>query len=187
MRITNYTIATISLVILDEQGQLLETRENGLEYMQGTGFLLPAVEAALNEREAGEVFQIRLSPEEAFGKRDECLRTTMPAALFRDSEIPLQIGETVLLDPSERPTGKKGQACKEWVIEAIQDDCIILDGNNPWAGKTLQIEVRVLGVRAATGRELWAGRAIPPDELARMGLLTSELSREACGPDCKWC
>ncbi|MDR3713196.1 MAG: hypothetical protein P4L51_10305 [Puia sp.] len=202
MKISWNRVVRISLLIRDEEGKVLESTEeegeggrHSLLYLHGTGFLLPAVEEALEGREAGDEIDLVLEPGRAFGYRDETMKRRVSPALFAESEIPLQIGETVMLDDEEgvegvAPDDREG---REWVVQEIGADYIILDGNNPWAGKTLSIRVRVLEVRAPGGRELWMGRAMTEEEMARAGAVSpgrradGEGGAVVCGPGCEWC
>ena len=170
MKIAKNRVVTVDLLVIDGEGQLLESGEAGgpLDYLQGTGFLLPAVESSLEGQEAGAEIELRLTPEQAFGTRDDRLIKRLPATSFQHSFLPLQVGETVSLDQEE---------IREWVIIEIGKDWIVLDGNHPWSGKTLLIRIRVIAVRAASGRELWAGRVLEEESLPA--------GAGTCGPGCQ--
>ncbi len=188
MKIAKNTVVRVSLLIRDEEGRVLESGEaedkGPLDYVHGAGFLLQSVEEALEGREEGEEIEVRLPPDKAFGYRNERLKKRVSPALFGDSGIPLWIGETVLLDEKEGLPDER--ECIEWMITEIGDDYIGLDGNNPWAGKTLHVRAHVLQIRPATGRELWTGRAMSA-EIEKAGIPDSAGSGPwgiECGPGC---
>ena len=53
-----------------------------LEYLHGSGRLLPALERALEGKVEGERFVATLPPEEAYGERDKALQQRVPAEQF---------------------------------------------------------------------------------------------------------
>ena len=50
-----------------------------------------------------------------------------------------------------------------FTVTEVTDDGVVLDGNHPLAGKTLQFDVEVLAVRAASPEELAHGHVHDPD------------------------
>jgi FKBP-type peptidyl-prolyl cis-trans isomerase SlyD len=55
-------------------------------------------------------------------------------------------------------TGEHGDGKKyEFTIVEIKGDDIYMDGNHPWAGKTLHFSVEVMEIREATTEELKHG------------------------------
>ena len=64
-------------------------------------------------------------------------------------------------------------------IGGIEGDDVIIDFNNPMAGKTLQFVVEVMGVRAATADEMSHGHSHGP------GGHSHEEKSSGCGdPNC---
>jgi FKBP-type peptidyl-prolyl cis-trans isomerase SlyD len=53
-----------------------------LEYLHGSGRLLPALERALEGKVAGERIAATLPPEDAYGERDKALQQRVPAEQF---------------------------------------------------------------------------------------------------------
>ena len=53
-----------------------------LEYLHGSGRLLPALERALEGKVEGDRLVVTLPPEEAYGERDKALQQRVPAETF---------------------------------------------------------------------------------------------------------
>ena len=58
---------------LEVEGQIADkaSAEKPLEYIHGTGMLLPKFEEALQGKEPGDTFEFTLSPDEGYGQYDE--------------------------------------------------------------------------------------------------------------------
>ena len=129
--------------------------EKPLEYIHGTGMLLPKFEAALEGKEPGASFDFTLTPEEGYGNySDEC-KIEIPKTSFAgpDGKIRedlLVVGFTIPMLNSE------GQVI-QGTVAAVSDDTVTMDFNHPMAGKTLHFTGKVESVREATEKEMTEG------------------------------
>ena len=75
MVIKKNTVVSIQYSLKDDSASLLDsnTETEPLSYIQGTGHLLPAVEAALEGRSPGDTVQLDLPPEDGYVLRDDSL------------------------------------------------------------------------------------------------------------------
>ena len=114
------------------------------------------IEQALEGHIAGDSVSVELSPEEGFGSWD-------PAMTFSD------VIENV--PPEYRVVGAKAEFVNDedetitMVVTHVDNGSVTLDGNHPFAGKTVTFHVKVEGVRDATAHELRTGEvddARPP-------------------------
>lgn len=150
MQITRHTVATLSYRLTDDAGALLDASEDGapLAYIHGTESLIPGLEQALEGRKSGDVLKVRLSPEQAYGERDEELihevsRAELPA------EAEIEVGVQLHAESED------GEHIL--TVVGVEGDAVRLDANHPLAGVALNFDVAVVSVRAATAEELTHG------------------------------
>lgn len=105
----------------------------------GSGELLPAIEARLKGRRAGEVVNMSLPPAEGFGPRDPKKVASIPLDRFSPESKGLRVGDKV--------GGLLGTIAAQGVVVEVSSDAAVLDFNAPLAGKTLDIRVTLLEVR----------------------------------------
>lgn len=134
--------------ILQIDGKEIERAESDdpLEYLHGTGSIVPGLETLLEGKRIGDKLHTTLPPEQAYGEYDaddveEIERGTL------SSDIDLEKGLEVEVEDEEG----------NWYVATITnltDDTITLDFNPPLAGQTLTYDVTVLALREATASEL---------------------------------
>lgn len=150
MNIDKDTIATLTLKVTDDKGKLIEaSKEPMAALIGGYGNVLPAVEAALMGQAAGFQATLSLTPDEAFGPRDESLLRALPKAEFPPG---VKVGGQLQFQ------GEDGEG-QVFTVMKIKGDTVMLDGNHPLAGMALKITVKVVSVRAASAEELQHGHA----------------------------
>lgn len=142
---------TIHYDLRDGRGNLLVTTSDPEEFVWGYNTLLPALEQSLEGMTRGEVINLTLEPEEAYGTRDEDGVFAVSKDEF-PSEAPLEEGNEYTAE------GEDGTVLTMRVTE-IHDDHVMVDTNHPLAGERLNFHVRVLDVRKATEDEILAARA----------------------------
>ena len=114
-------------------------RGEALEFICGAGMMIPGFDRAVAEMEVGEIKQVRLPPEEAYGPSDP--RLIFP---FEIAELPgaesLSVGEQVYLQ------GPEGQP---FPVKVLQKDekIILLDANHEMAGKTLNFTIELVEIQ----------------------------------------
>ncbi|HEX7112849.1 MAG TPA: peptidylprolyl isomerase [Mizugakiibacter sp.] len=140
--------------VTDADGAAVDSsRERGepLAVLMGHGQLIAGVEKALDGREAGEKFQVTVSPEEAYGPRQEGMIQRVPKKYFRDARH-LKPGMTTVL-------ALKQGGQRAVTVHKIGMSTVDVDLNHPLAGKTLAFDVEITLVREATAEELAHGHA----------------------------
>ncbi len=135
----HYTVSESGL------GQLESSREmDPLSVLIGHGNIIPGLESAMRGREAGESFEITISPEQAYGEHREGLVQRVPRKHFKGAK--LSPGMRVVL-PTEQ--GQRAMTVKKVGISVVD-----VDLNHPMAGKVLDFEVEILDVREASAEEI---------------------------------
>ena len=149
MQVTKNTVVTLTYELLDSDGQLIESPGTPVEYLHG-GYdgIFPLVEQALAGKSVGENCQVRLEPEDAFGDYDEELVRMEPRDKFPGN---IEVGMRF------EGRGEDSGTMLVYTVTDIADDKVVVDGNHPLAGHTLQFACTVTGVRTATEEELEHG------------------------------
>jgi FKBP-type peptidyl-prolyl cis-trans isomerase SlyD len=141
--VLDYTLRDAADVVIDaSEGEDGEP----IVYVHGYGMIVPGLERALVGLAAGDTKDVVLSPEDAFGERDEELvievdRAEMP----RPSSV--SVGDELVAESEE------GDEAVMRVV-SVSEDAVVLDGNHPLAGETLRYSVIIREVRQATEEEL---------------------------------
>lgn len=145
MKIQKDTAVTLQFKVAEATGQLIEESKTPSVYLHG-GYdnTLPKIEAALEGQEPGYQVTLTLSPEDAFGVRDESLVRTIPKSEFPPG---VKVGGQL------QGRGDDGHE-RIFHVMKIKGPTVHLDGNHPLAGKTLRFTVKVIDVRAATAEEI---------------------------------
>lgn len=116
-----------------------------LEYLHGADNIVPGLEAALEGKKVGDRVQVTVPPEEAYGDYDDDEMDEFSADEIPGSEN-LELGMIVEVEDDE------GYIYEGTVVE-IEDGTILVDFNHPLAGKTLNFDVTVIGLREADEEE----------------------------------
>lgn len=145
MKIEKNTVVTLRYQIKDLDDVLIDEGD-ALAYLHGGyGIIFPQVEAALVEKRVGDVFEVKVEPEDAFGLYQVDLMKIEPRHLF-----PEDLVEGMMFEGS-------AEGRDEAIIYRVTDvgeEQVIVDGNHPLAGVALVFSGEVLDVRAATELEI---------------------------------
>src|SRR5262249_9010156 len=123
-----------------------------LTYLQGSGAVVPGLEKALAGKTIGDSVDVTLTPDEAYGPRDERLVRNMPVRKISEEKV--QVGGRYA---AETPNGPRLV-----LVTALRGDYATVDANHPLAGMTLHFAVKVVGVRDATEEEIAHGHVHGP-------------------------
>ena len=151
MIIAKDSVVTVDYSITDSDGTLLEVSgDEPLKFIQGSGALVPGLEKELEGKSTDQELSVTLKPEEAFGTRtDELIREVYKS----DFESPEDIKEGMVFHADLDGDGM----VRFYTITSIGDEMVTIDGNHPFADKTLTFKLKVLDVREATKEELAHG------------------------------
>lgn len=141
---------------LKVDGQVVETvkAESPLQFVYGTGFLLPAFEANLAGLGKGDPFAFRLDAANAYGEVIPDAVVELPKEVFMvDGKIEdgmLEIGNQLPMSDNQgnRLVG---------VVKAVGNDSVTMDFNHPMAGKALEFSGTIVEVREATPEDMMTG------------------------------
>jgi FKBP-type peptidyl-prolyl cis-trans isomerase SlyD len=151
-QIAHGKVGTFTYVILDTDGKVLEQSDLPMSYIHGVdGKMFPKVEAAMTGARVGDKVEAMLTPADGFGEHDSDMTMTDDV-----ENVPPEyrhVGAEALFENED------GETITMFVTE-IEDDQVTLDGNHPFAGKTVIFRLTVIGIRDATPQELQSGEVI---------------------------
>lgn len=155
MKIAQNTVVEFSYE-LEVEGKVVDhtTKERPLDYIHGTGNLLPKLEAHIEGMEPGDKFEITLSPADGYGEVDPTRIIDLPKAAF---EVNGEIREDLLVPGNTIPMMNSMGGVIPGVVLEVTEDSVKMDLNHQMAGKTLHFSGEILTVREATEKELTEG------------------------------
>ncbi|MBT0518955.1 peptidylprolyl isomerase [Morganella morganii] len=150
MKVAKDLVVSLAYQVRTEDGVLVDESPASapLDYLHGRGALISGLESALDGRVAGDVFDIDVGANDAYGQYDENLVQRVPKDVFVGVDE-LEVGMRFLADTDMGPVPVE--------ITGIEGDEVIVDGNHMLAGQNLKFHVEVIGVREATAEELEHG------------------------------
>ncbi len=127
------------------------TEERPLQFIFGTGAMLPAFEDHLEGVEPGGKFSFSLTPEKAYGAYNEEHVAQLPKHIFEtdgkfDNDL-VKEGVTLPMMNAE------GEHMNGSVLE-VKEESVVMDFNHPLAGETLHFEGEVIDVHTPTEKEI---------------------------------
>ncbi len=150
MQVSAQKVVFIHYTLTNDDGEVIDSSEGHapLAYIHGEGNIIPGLENALVGKSAGDTLKVSIPPEEGYGLRDDSLVQAVPKEAFHgvDEILPGMQFHTETADGGQLVT-----------VLQVQDDMVILDGNHPMSGQTLNFDVQVTEVRDATAEELAHG------------------------------
>ena len=141
---------------LEVEGQIVDktTKERPLDYIHGTGGLLPKLEAHIEGMEPGDKFEITLSPADGYGEVNPDMIIDLPKSAF---EVNGEVREDLLVPGNTIPMLNSMGGVIPGVVLEVSEDSVKMDLNHQMAGKTLHFTGEILTVREATEKELTEG------------------------------
>lgn len=122
-----------------------------LEFICGTGMLLPKFEEAILGKEPGEKVAFTLSPKDGYGEVIAEAIVDLPKNTFM---VDGKLAEDILFAGSQVPMSDAQGNRMIGTIKEVGEETVKMDFNHPMAGKTLNFEVEVVSVRDVTPEDL---------------------------------
>lgn len=122
-----------------DNGEIFDTSKDKapIQFRVGSGSVIAGFEEAAIGMGKGEKKTIRLSPEKAFGLRNEELVQEVPKSLF--PKINFKKGDILKI------LGTEGKIMLLKIVDVSADKAKI-DLNHPFAGKHVNFEIKIVGV-----------------------------------------
>lgn len=151
---TNKVVSLSYTLVVD--GDVMETvkADKPMDFIFGTGYLLPKFEENILNKEVGDSFEFVLSPTEGYGEMNSDAIIELPKDMFMiDGKIEdglLTVGNVLPMQDSD---GNRLQG----TIDEVKDDVVVMNFNHPLAGAELNFKGTVVAVREATQQEIVGG------------------------------
>lgn len=150
MQVANNTAVSFHYTLTNDAGEELDSTAGSepLAYLHGRGNIISGLEQALNEKQVGDAFNVRIEAADAYGEFNENMIQVVSRDMFDGIdrvEVGMQFHAAVESGPGVIT-----------VIEVDGDD-ITIDGNHPLAGQALNFAIEVVEIREATPDEISHG------------------------------
>ena len=109
-----------------------------LEFVLGTGKVIPGFENALVGMSVGESKTVTIPADAAYGQRHEHMIREVPRVSIPDD---IQLSEGMVLHAQ----GPEGQTLS-FTVASFDDEMVKIDGNNPLAGKDLTFALELVAI-----------------------------------------
>jgi FKBP-type peptidyl-prolyl cis-trans isomerase SlyD len=113
-------------------------------FLQGSHLLIQGLEDELEGKTVGDKFIMDIPPAHAYGERHEELVQSVPKTMFEDMDLNVGMTFRASTDDGEQSVS---------IIDITEEE-VVVDGNHPLSGLTLNFDVEVLEVREATEEEI---------------------------------
>ena len=149
MNISENSVVTLHFTVCSADGTQIDSSREGepMVILQGSHYLIQGLEDHLDGKQAGDKFVIDVEPDLAYGERHEELVQVVPKSMFEG--IKVEPGATF------RATIDEGE--QSVMVVDVTDEEVVVDGNHPLSGLTLNFDVEVLEVRDGTEDEIAHG------------------------------
>lgn len=156
MQIGDQKIVTLHYTLTDNEGRVIDKSEDGsFAYLHGSRNIIPGLENALEGKSAGEELSVSVTPEEAYGVRDESMLQQIPKNMFEDTS-------QIAVGTQFQAQGPNGEMLVVSVME-VAEEHVVVDGNHPLAGVELNFDVIIIDVRDASEEEIEHGHVHGPE------------------------
>ena len=150
MQIGDQKVVTLHYILTDNEGRVIDKSDDGsFAYLHGASNIIPGLENALSGKSAGEELTVSVSPEDAYGARDEAMLQQVPKNMFEDTN-------QIAVGTQFHAQGPNGEMLVVTVME-VQEEHVLVDGNHPLAGVDLNFDVKIIEVRDASEEEVEHG------------------------------
>lgn len=152
MKIAKHTVASVTYS-LTVDGDHIETadRNNPLVFLVGVEAMIPGFEKQLLGLQAGDKYDIKVSPSEGYGEVNPDAIVDLPLDVFT---VNGELQEDILYIGNEIPLqDHEGNTMRGMVVE-IAENSVTMDFNHQFSGKELAFSGEIINVRQATPDEI---------------------------------
>ena len=153
MKISKDCVVLFHYSLAEQGGELLESNHDGeaMAYLHGHNNILAGLEQAMEGLAEGDEASVVLQPEQAFGPVKANATQRIPVKHLASKHKRLSIGTLVKVNTEKGVVNGKVVKLGKFMID--------VDFNHPFAGKTVQFDIKITHVRQASAEELAHGHA----------------------------
>ena len=151
----NSVVSVMYTGTFPDSGEVFDTNVNQqpLVFLVGHGNMIEGFEQEMLGAAMGETREFTLTPERAYGSRDDANVQSIPRSQFPEG-MELEVGMVLGAQSDQGPM--------QFTVVDVNDEIVIVDLNHQMAGHTLHFSVEVVEIREATSDELAHGHAHGP-------------------------
>jgi len=144
---------TYNLRLDGKDGEIFETaaKENPLIFLYGAGMMLPAFENGLENKKAGDTFEIEIPAINGYGEVNEDAIVDLPKNIF---QVNGKFDEELITPGNSVPMMSSNGQRMEGMVISVEEEIVKMDFNHPLAGEDLHFTGEIIEVRDATEQEL---------------------------------
>ncbi len=150
----NKVVELIYTLLVDGKEADKTTPEKPLDFIFGTGSLLPKFEEQISGLQADDKFDFVLSAKDGYGEYSLESIIELPKNIF---EVDGTIREDLLVVGNTIPMMNNMGGVIPGKVKEVKPDTVIMDFNHQMAGKELCFSGKILSVREASEKELTEG------------------------------
>jgi FKBP-type peptidyl-prolyl cis-trans isomerase SlyD len=152
MAIAKDTVVQFHYTLKDDKGNVIEASHGNepMAYLHGQGNIIAGLEDEMEGKEAGAEFAVTVSPEKAYGQRDETAIQRIPVKHLKGAKK----WKKGMVAHVETEQGQR-----QVTVIKVGKFMVDVDANHPFAGKELTFEVKIEDVREASAEEIQHGHA----------------------------
>ncbi|MEC7121044.1 MAG: peptidylprolyl isomerase [Pseudomonadota bacterium] len=144
-------VVSFHYTLTDEQGTVIDKSDGQpLVYLHGANNIIPGLENALVGKVAGDKLQVSVAPEDGYGEYQPEMVQEVPRQMFQGVDQ-IQVGMQFQAQTDD--------GIQVVTVKDVTDESVFVDGNHPLAGQSLNFDVEIVDVRAASEEELQHGHA----------------------------
>jgi len=144
---------------MPESGEVFDSSEgrDPLTFLVGHGQMIPGFEEEIQGAKIGEKRTFTLTPDKAYGERQDEAMMKIPREEFSalEEEAKLEIGMTLVAQMQHGPA--------PFTVTELTDDEVTADFNHKLAGESLKFAVEIIELRDADAEELSHGHVHGPN------------------------
>jgi FKBP-type peptidyl-prolyl cis-trans isomerase SlyD len=142
-------VVKLTYILTADGEHLGRCNPDPIEYIHGHDQVIPGFENKVAGMKVGGMSIFLVKPQDAYGYREEDATIVIPKTEY-PADLPQVLGMELQM------INEDGEELPAWLTD-ISDDEITIDFNHPLAGKILEFEVEILGLRPATQDEIENG------------------------------
>ena len=152
MKVAKNTVVQFHYVLKTEQGDVIEDSNGNtpMAILIGHQNMIKGVEAALLDKESGEQFSVSVTPEDGYGEYIDEAVQRVPSKHLQGA---------AKWKPGMVAVVNTEQGQRQVTVLKVGKFMVTVDTNHPLAGKTLNFDINIIDVRAASEEEISHGHA----------------------------
>ncbi len=155
MQLIKDKVAVLNFTLKNKDGEIIDQTNDGtFAYLHGAKNIIPGLENALEDKQAGDKTSVVIEPADAYGEQNPEKIERVPLDMF-PPDVEIKEGMQFESDSDD------GEPVIVTITE-IDSGEVVVDGNHPLAGVQLHFEVELVEVRNATVQELQHGHVHGP-------------------------